>query len=361
VDWKAVHDRYRRLVEAASNDDQFYNLMAEMLTGLHDSHTHFDKPTKRGAKTFDYEVGISISEIEREFVVSEVEAGSEAAAAGVKPGMIVRAVDGKELREHVAWLKSLIKKDVSLSSEQSFQFVLHRTFFLGESGSTVQITLEDPAGRRLDVTVRRRTNTLKTPTLYSRRLASGYGYIKFNRWLPPNDKRFKEELEKIMDVLGLIIDLRGNIGGDKEVILAIAANFFTPNTPLGSDVGRSGESQGFALRKGNRLYTGAVVILVDEGTGSASEVFTSFMRESGRAVVVGRQTSGDVLRADYKKVKGGGFSYSTHYYRTIKGHKLEGVGITPDRIVTATLSEMRQQRDADLEEAEEVLRRSPRP
>src|SRR5215831_17108020 len=112
-------------------------------------------------------------------------------------------------------------------------------------------------------------------------------------------------------------------------------------------------SKAFLSTKLSRFIKGAVIILVDEGTGSASEVFTSFMQESGRALVIGRQTSGDVLRADYKKVKGGGgFSYSTHYYRSIKGRKIEGVGITPDKIVSLTLSDLRQQRDADLEEAE---------
>jgi carboxyl-terminal processing protease len=100
-----------------------------------------------------------------------------------------------------------------------------------------------------------------------------------------------------------------------------------------------------------------LIVLVDEESGSASENFAALIQESGRGLVVGRGTCGCLTSSSYKSVKGGGrLQWSRVLIRTLKGNKIEGAGVTPDRVVPITLADLRQGRDAALEEAERILR-----
>ena len=165
----------------------------------------------------------------------------------------------------------------------------------------------------------------------------------------------------LKDAAGFIIDLRGVSGGDiKGVGLKVANYFFPAKVSFGKFIKRSGETAPFrSLNTGgsNEVYTGPVVILVDEATRSAGEVFASGFQENGRAKIVGLQSCGCVLDRDSKKVKGGGvLQYSHLGYISGKGRKLEGTGVMPDRVVPLTITALRQGRDVILEEAERILR-----
>jgi carboxyl-terminal processing protease len=104
-------------------------------------------------------------------------------------------------------------------------------------------------------------------------------------------------------------------------------------------------------------YSGRLIVLVDEESGSASENFAALIQEGGRGLIVGRQTCGCLTRSFYESVKGGGrLQWSRVLIRILKGNKIEGAGVTPDRIVPVTLTDLRQRRDAALEEAERMLR-----
>jgi carboxyl-terminal processing protease len=103
-----------------------------------------------------------------------------------------------------------------------------------------------------------------------------------------------------------------------------------------------------------------VTILVNEGSGSGSELFSAVMQESGRASVVGRQSCGCVLGISrFKKLKGGSeLAVSELKYVSPQGRKIEGTGVTPNRVVALTLSDLQHHRDAALEAAEKALKES---
>src|SRR6266404_2883356 len=91
ADWATVRERYRPLVEATKNDDEFYALLNNMLLGeLHDFHTGFAAPNEQSRSN-----GLSVNEVEGKIVVGRVEPYSDAVRAGVKPGMIVRKLNDK--------------------------------------------------------------------------------------------------------------------------------------------------------------------------------------------------------------------------------------------------------------------------
>ncbi|HLM58925.1 MAG TPA: S41 family peptidase [Pyrinomonadaceae bacterium] len=361
VDWRAARDRYRPQAESAPSDAEFYGVFEQMLSELRDGHTVFVPPERPGRRPEEGgprgSVGVRLGDAEGRVAVVEVEAGSQAERLGVRPGHVLREVNGRPVEEHVAFIRSKI---AGSSTERLFRLkMLSALLYAGFLAKPRTLGLTDFDGREFNVELPEEPARADAPNLTSRRLDSGFGYVRFRSWTPPAQDEFREALKSLRDAPGLVIDLRGNGGGQARVLLDIASNFFDRPTHIGGSRARSGEVQKTYTRRAEQPYRGPVVVLVDEATGSASEAFTGFMQEVGRARVVGRQTAGSTLsRNGARRIKGGGqLLFSTHTSLTPAGRELEGVGVTPDVAVALTLADLRAGRDAALEEAESLLRR----
>ncbi|HEX9930684.1 MAG TPA: S41 family peptidase [Pyrinomonadaceae bacterium] len=357
VDWQEVRKRYRPRVEAAKNDVEFYRLFEEMLALLRDSHTVLIHPKSNASNNINPpgSVGITLKEVEGKTAITEVEPDSDAERAGVKPGMILRSVNGKSVEELYAEIRS---RFAGSSTEQAMKSVMHGALLYGGFlGAVRSFGVEGFDGKVFDFNVTHfGARPSETPTLTARRLSSGFGYIKFDAWKSPADERFKTELANLMDTPGLVIDLRGNGGGHTDIQLNIGSLFFPAETGLGSFKKRGGQPERIITHKSDQVYKGKVVVLVDEISGSASEVFAVAMKENNRAVIIGRQTCGCVLNSWSKQLKGGGtLRWSARIYNSPKNRILEGVGVTPDQRIPLTLTDLRQGRDAALEAAEKFL------
>ena len=324
-----------------------------MLLELQDLHTAFVAPGEQSRSS-----GVSVNEVEDKIVVVNVVPDSDAARAGVKPGMIVRTLDDKPVDARLAELRTKLGH---WTNSRAHHFVIHNAL-LGGPNATLTLGLERADGTQFEVSLSRREVPSSPASLTAIRLPSGFSYVKINRaFLSPVDDQFEGEFMALKDAAGFIIDLRGVSGGDiKGVGLKIANYFFPAKVSFGKFIKRSGETAPFrSLNTGgsNEVYTGPVVILVDEATRSAGEVFASGFQENGRAKIVGLQSCGCVLDRDSKKVKGGGvLQYSHLGYISGKGRKLEGTGVMPDRVVPLTITGLRQGRDVILEDAERILK-----
>jgi carboxyl-terminal processing protease len=368
VDWEAVRVRYRPRVEAAAGEDEFYALLNQMAGELRDAHTRVRSPRLNR----DYEnrqatsAGVLVYEVEGSTVVFDVTPDSEAARAGILPGMVVRAVDGRPVDEAVA----AARREVGASSsERATRILSYGRLVAGEPGSALWLGLTRADGTPFDVALTRRTVSA-APRYDARTLPSGYGYVRFNRFRPPVAKLLKESLLKFKDSPGLILDLRANGGGDGREGMKVAGYFFDEKVPVARIVTRTGKppSALFGLvslprefeagEKGGRLYSNPVVVLVNEGTGSTSELIVNALQEQGRAYVVGTQSCGCVLGVlDHRELKGGGgLDVSELGFVTPKGRRLEGEGVTPDKAVTVTLRDLQGGRDFALEAAEDYLK-----
>src|SRR5258707_236202 len=269
IDWASVRERYRPRVEAAKNDDDFYALIKQMLLELQDLHTAFVAPGEQSRSS-----GASVNEVEDKVVVVNVVPDSDAARAGVKAGMIVRTLDGKPIDARLAELRTKLGH---WTNGRAYHFVIYNSV-LGGPNATLTLGLERTDGTRFDVTLTRRAVPSSPSSLTAIRLASGFSYVKINRaLLSPVDDRFESEFMALKDAAGFIIDLRGVSGGDiKDVGLKIANYFFPAKVSFGKFIKRSGETAPFrSLNTGGNkeVYNGPVVILVDEATRSAGEVF----------------------------------------------------------------------------------------
>jgi len=287
--------------------------------------------------------------------------------------MVVRTIDGKPAADRVAEVRAEVGTS---SSERATALLTYGRLLLGGPDSILRLGLVRTDGSRLDVALPRRLVS-DAPKVDAHLLPSGLGYIRFNKFIPPVAGEIRRALEGLRDAPGLIIDLRGNGGGDLAETARIAGYFFARKTPIARIVTRAGKPPAFFMGLAHvpnqfsavpprgtsgGIYSGPVAVLVNEGTGSGAELFSAALRENSRATVVGRQTCGCVLGILHqRKLKGGGeLDVSEVGFTTANGRRLEGVGVTPDKPVPLTLADLRARRDAALEVAERVLRGAAR-
>lgn len=126
-------------------------------------------------------------------------------------------------------------------------------------------------------------------------IAKGVGYVKINRFGRTTVDEFQQAVATLGRLNGIILDLRGNGGGLLDQAIGLASHFLPENSVVVSTEGRAVPQQLYHARKGGYFTKGAVVVLVDESSASASEIVAGAVQDWDRGVVVGRQSFGKGL------------------------------------------------------------------
>lgn len=348
VDWKAVKKQYEPLISAAKSDVEFYDLMKRMLRELKVSHMDLIVPEQTAKLRQPPAItGIGFRKLGDQFVITRIQENSAAADAGLKSGFVISKINGDPV-----------------STFAEIQSKLN-----GTPGSTLRMSYlnENDAVHEIELTRRpigeenksRMGNLMLYGLFESKRLDGNIGYIYFSNFIPFLNDRIKSAVESMLDTNGIIIDLRGNSGGDDIVGVTMAGLFFEKSTRLLFSQTRRGidEFEYFA-RAGKSPYKGKVAILVDEYSKSASEQFAAAMQESGRAIVVGNKTPGEDLDGDLEDMPDGSILlYAVGQPRTPNGRIIEGNGIIPNIEVSHSRSDLLAGRDAQLDAAVAYIQR----
>ena len=318
VDWDAVRTELRPRAEAAKNIGEVRLVIRDMLARLGQSHfalipSSADSP-HAGSGDLSGDIGFDVRPIGPDIVVSAVEKGSPAEAAGVRAGWRVVGVGGASLSDAL--------RAVPQGSPERLALVeawrIAETRLRGPSGSSGQITFEDAAGKPVVLSIERRHEQGESvtvgslPTMYVRvesdrvRTPGGRdaGLIRFNVWMVAVNPLFGKAIDQFRLADGIVIDLRGNPGGLAAMIMAISGHFLDEPKVLGLMRTRDNTLK-FAANpqrvnaSGERVtpYGGPVALLVDAMTGSASECFAGGMQSIGRARVFGQTSMGQALPA----------------------------------------------------------------
>jgi len=255
------------------------------------------------------------------------------------------------------------------STERSRHARILRKLLTGEPGTKSSFTFERADGTRIEATLARKRISAR-PGESHRILPSGYGYLRFTQWTIGITAEVLSALDALKDTPGLVIDLRGNPGGSAHAVNLMLDRFFPHRTELGTVMTRTGQPVSLffgaveiiklknSVSGDTDAYKDPVVILVNSGSASASELFSSNMQDTGRAAIVGQPSCGCLLGfLGYARVPGGAdLAYSGVGFRLPNGKRIEGEGVIPDVPVPLTTHDLQLNRDRALEEAQARLK-----
>jgi carboxyl-terminal processing protease len=374
VDWEAVRLRYLPQVERVQSDGAFYALLGRMVRELRDSHTRVYN-AREYRNRLDYVVstfGLRVAEVEREVAIIQVLPGTDAARTGLSAGMIVEAVNGGAARELLARLR--VEAPADASPERRQRAIYGR--LIAERGSEpLVLDVRDVRGAQGVARYELKRAEREVPLLVTRRVLEGnVGYIAFNRFRPEAAADFGRALAALNDTDGLVLDLRGNPGGNIGAMLSIAQAFFPEarhvltrqvraNDPAANDNDFWPQARSVTpeMRINGSLhaYTHPLAILIDGYTASSAELLATVLREQRGAWIVGRPSCGCVVavRGTGYRLPGGGALYVAESgFITPQGNRMEGAGMRPDSEVPLTLADLREGVDRDLAVARDWIR-----
>jgi len=362
IDWRAIHDKYLPLIKTTTASDVFHQTLNRMVGELHRSHFKVIPPERvrglhsRASELMNGTVGLDLRWIGNQILVVEVEQNSAAQAAGVRKGYVVMRLDGKtpeQLLTHYRESNPGFRLREEIERERAVQSALN-----GQPESKVSVTLLDEKNKTLTLELSRRAQPLtRQLTFESKRLIQSIGYIRFNIFLGDVLTKFQEALRDLSNTKAIIIDLRGNPGGLGQLAPAMASLISARDGSLGRFKFRY-ETQAVAFKGTDKAsYNGQVILLVDELSGSTSEVFAGGLQASGRALVLGSKTAGAVLPSLLRVLPtGGALQHVISNFETPNGTVLEGRGVIPDIVVQLSRAGLLGGHDAPLERATEVIR-----
>ncbi|HEX6280559.1 MAG TPA: S41 family peptidase [Pyrinomonadaceae bacterium] len=371
VDWKAVRDAYLPKAKAARSDEEFHNVLRQMLGELKLSHFSIFPPPPSAESEGDGagSVGLELKWIGDAPVVYRVEKGSPADLAGVRPGFILSVVDGKKVEDRVKPLKeSLAKRSTTGMMRRVYQERFVEALISGKPDSKVALEFLDGEDKPIAVELTRVRydgemsqplgNFPKQKVIFaSRLLPENIGYIRFNMWVVPQAAKIRAAVREFPGADGIIFDLRGNPGGVGGLAGGVAGLLSDKQVSLGSMSMRTG-TMNFLGYPQSEPFLKKIVVLTDHGTGSTSEVFAAGMQEIGRASVVGETSAGAVLPSVFEKLPSGYmFQYAISDYKSPNNVLIEGRGVIPDVKVLTTRESLLAGRDVQLEAAIAEIRK----
>jgi carboxyl-terminal processing protease len=377
LDWQAVHDELRPKVEAAKTADAVREILNDMVgrlkqthfgifsgTVYHDLDASTDKQEKDSGEA---NPGIDLRVLESHAIVTSVDAGSPAAAKGVKPGWEIVRIGKSEVPPVVARIQEQFKDSTLLDLRLS-RSVLSR--LAGSTGSTVSMEFLDGAGAKVSMDLDRaaprgkivRMGNLPPSPAWSewRKLPQNVGYVRFNIFLDPEGltRTMEEAIKGCRDCRGFVLDVRGNPGGIGGLAMGVAG-WFTDQAglQLGTEYLR-GLTVKFAIFPRAEPFRGPLAVLVDGCSASTSEILAGGLKDIHRARLFGTRTAAAALPSIIERLPNGdGFQYAIANYISQGGKPLEGIGAIPDEEIPVTRRQLLEGKDPALDAAVEWIRK----
>lgn len=316
-DWGTVRAQY--LNKPARTPEEVYKLASQMLATLGDPYTRFLNPDQfkslQTTTTGELSgVGLQITKDQQTdlpIVIAAVE-GTPAFRGGIQPRDLIVAIDGKPTRA----------KALDEVADQ----------LRGEAGTPVTLTVRRK-GRSFEVALKRATIAINPVT--SRLKQEGGRRIGFVRLSQFNANAVSQVRQAIVNldrqsVAGFVLDLRSNPGGLLQGGIDISRFFLNSGDVVVYTVNRQGERDE-ARAVSAPLTTKPVVLLVDGGTASASEILAGALKDNRRALLVGEKTFGKgLIQAIHSLKDGSGVAVSIARYQTPNHIDIHKKGILPD-------------------------------
>lgn len=418
VDWEEVRTIYRPRIEDTRSNDEVRRVLVEMIRELGQSHFEIVPTARReagggridpreGESQENDEASLEIDEEDEDIVVSaegytgirlelddeqivvaHVEQGSAADLAGVRPGWRLLSIDDRDPTDRMSSMIKAVREDGSHMAGY-YVYAGLNAMASGRPGDVLRIEFEDTDGETVtrEIEVASKTGdttdfmqlgpmtTKFTSRILSKEELQSLGcetkdgdtpkilLITFDNWMFPIMGPLRRAMDENRDADGVVIDLRGNPGGAGGLAMGVAGFFLDEPLSLGDMKSRE-STMHFRVNPQKVTLDGRIVepfsrplvLLVDQGSASTSEIFAGGMQKLGRATVVGRRTAGAALPAHLIKLPNGDrFMYAVADFLGPDGETIEGVGVPPDREITIDRALLAQRRDPDLATAVDII------
>jgi carboxyl-terminal processing protease len=322
VNWQSVRKQY--LSRSYTNNEDAYKAVREMLEKLKDPYTRFMDPEEFKSMQVDTSgeltgIGIQIAQDEKTkqlTVIAPIE-DTPAFAAGLLAKDTIVKIDGKNT--------------AGMDVNQAVSLIR------GQPGTPVTLTIQRN-GQQKDYQIKRaRIEIHPVRYTYQNSPIGGVGYIRLNQFSANAATEMRNairDLEK-KQVAGYILDLRNNPGGLLLSSVEIAQMWLEDGTIV-STVNRQGKQD---IEKSNHraLTNKPVVVLVNDGSASASEILSGALQDNKRAVLVGEKTFGKGLVQSVRSLgDGSGLAVTIAKYYTPSGRDINHAGIAPDVLLKLT-------------------------
>ncbi|MFN2303294.1 MAG: S41 family peptidase, partial [Anaerolineales bacterium] len=337
--WDIVHDEY---VDQPVDDLALMRGAIEgMLAALNDKHTSYMTPDEfqqaNESLEGEYEGIGAWVDITGDYVeIISPMRGSPADEAGLQPNDIVVGIDGEDMTD--------IPGDL----------VLQR--ILGPAGTDVTLTIQRDL-ETFDVTITRAN--IVVPTAESQMLEDNIAYIALYNYGENTTQQLRSALRELLDQNpdGLIFDLRDNGGGYLNTAIEVVSEFIGEGVVMYEQYG-DGQTFTYEAIPGGLATEIPMVVLVNEGTASASEITAGAIQDYGRAPLVGVTTYGKGSVQNWIPLENdaGGVRVTTARWLTPNGRQISEVGLEPEYIVEMTQEDVDQGLDPQLDKAIEVLK-----
>ncbi len=327
--WRSL--RREVLAKSYGSPKEAYEAIRGMLAALDDPYTRFLDPREFKEMQIDTSgelsgVGIQLSldkDTKNLVVIAPIE-GSPASKAGVQPQDVIAAIDGKSTK--------------GMSTEDAVKLIR------GQAGTTVTLTLRRK-GQTLEVPLTRQRIELHAVEHQLNTSPDGrkVGYIRLKQFTATAAKDMRLALQDLESkgAQGYVLDLRSNPGGLLVASVEIAREWLNEGTIVSTKT-RDG-IQDIKRATGRAITDKPLVILVNEGSASASEILSGALQDNHRAVLVGQKTFGKGLVQSVRGLSdGSGMTVTIAKYLTPSGRDIHKHGIDPD--VSVKLTDLEAQR-----------------
>jgi carboxyl-terminal processing protease len=264
-------------------------------------------------------VGIEVTmEDEGVKVVAPID-GTSAAKAGIRPGDMIVAIDGVPI--DTSGLNDAISR------------------MRGKAGTSVKVTVKR-AGTEVPVDFMLERSNVQVHSVKSELLEPGYGYVRITHFSETTGGDLSKAIATLKNssphgkLNGLVLDLRNNPGGVLEAAVAVS-DAFIDDGPIVTANGRAPDSK-FEMdaTPGDQLDGADLVVLVNAGSASASEIVAGALKDHARATLIGRTTFGKgSVQTVMPLSDGRAIKLTTSRYYTPSGASIQQKGITPDIVV----------------------------
>ncbi len=338
--WTVVHKEY---VDQPLDDQKLaYGAIKGMVQALGDAHSGYDTPDEAKILTSDTSgqlegIGAEVATQGDAVQIVSPLPGSPAEAAGLLPGDLIIGINGEDT-----------------TGQDLFTVI---TKVRGPAGTKVDLKiLRSGEADPLNFTITRAKITI--PSVESKMLDGNIGYVKINSFGETTTTEFRTQLSDIMshNPSGLVLDLRNNPGGFRDAAIDIASQFIGEGPIMYQKYG-DGRLETFNAQPGGLALNVPLVVLVNAGSASASEIVTGALQEDGRAKVVGEQSYGKGTVQDWHPLSNnqGSVRITIARWLTPKQNSVDKKGVTPDVVVALTKDDRAAKRDPQLDAAVKLL------